>query len=131
MTSLSKRVCGLYKKVIRELPMMVDGKMHGIYNSKRVRITGKKNIKYRWCENKIDLPYFLGSQDKIKFSKDKKSVIAIETIQTRDFLRHLITIENILPSIMAAKSYNMQSNKIKFDPKNTIKCSKTCSNSLN
>jgi hypothetical protein len=44
MTSLSKRVCGLYKKVIRELPMMVDGKIHGIYNSKRVRITGKKNI---------------------------------------------------------------------------------------
>ena len=44
MTCLSKRVHGLYKKVIRELPMMVDGKMHGIYNSKRVRITGKKNI---------------------------------------------------------------------------------------
>ena len=26
------------------------------------------------CENKIDLPYFLGSQDKIKFSKDKKKL---------------------------------------------------------
>jgi len=48
---------------------------------------------------------------------DDKSVVALETIQTRAFLRHLITIENILPSIMAAKSYNMQSNKIQFDPK--------------
>lgn len=47
--------------------------------------------------------------------KDKKSVIAIETIQTRDFLRHLMTIENILPSIMAAESYDNQSKKINFN----------------
>ena len=44
MSTLSKTVCGLYKRVIQELPTLVDGKMHGIYNSKRVRITGKKNI---------------------------------------------------------------------------------------
>ena len=45
MFTLSRRVSGLYKRVIRELPQLVDGKMHGIYNSKRVRITGKKNSK--------------------------------------------------------------------------------------
>ena len=43
MVNLSKRVLGLYKKVIKEIPSLVDGKMHGIYNTKRVRITGKKD----------------------------------------------------------------------------------------
>ena len=47
---------------------------------------------------------------------DEKSVIAMETIHTRDFLRHLMTIENILPSIMATESYDIQSKKIKFNP---------------
>ena len=46
-----------------------------------------------------------------------KSVVALEIIQTRDFLRHLMTIENILPSIMASKSYDISSKKIIFDPK--------------
>ena len=43
MTCLSNKVGNLYYKVIKELPSLVDGKIHGIYNSKRVRITGKKN----------------------------------------------------------------------------------------
>lgn len=43
MSILSNKVAGLYKKVIYDLPSLVDGKIHGIYNSKRVRITGKKN----------------------------------------------------------------------------------------
>tara|TARA_B100000902_G_C27322441_1_gene925653 strand:- start:12915 stop:13877 length:963 start_codon:yes stop_codon:yes gene_type:complete len=52
-----------------------------------------------------------------KSSAGDKSVVALETIRTRDFLRHLITIKNILPSIMAADSYDVQSKKIKFNPK--------------
>ena len=43
MYCLPTRVGKLYRKVINDLPSLVEGKMHGIYNSKRVRITGKKN----------------------------------------------------------------------------------------
>ncbi len=45
-----------------------------------------------------------------------KSILAIETVKSRAFLKHLITFENILPSIMAAKSYDFQSKKIQYDP---------------
>ena len=50
-------------------------------------------------------------------SGEDKSEIAIKTIQSRAFLKHLITFENVLPSIMATKSYDFQSKKIQFDPK--------------
>ena len=50
-------------------------------------------------------------------SGEDKSVIAIKTIESRAFLKHLITFENVLPSIMAIKSYDSQSKKIQFDPK--------------
>lgn len=50
-------------------------------------------------------------------SNGDKSEIAIKTIESRAFLNHLITFDYILPSIMAAKSYDTQSRKIKFDPK--------------
>ena len=48
---------------------------------------------------------------------EDKSEIAIKTIQSRVFLKHLITFKNVLPSIMATKSYDFQSKKIQFDPK--------------
>ena len=50
-------------------------------------------------------------------SGEDKSAIAIKTIQSRAFLKHLITFENILPSLMASKSYDFESKKIQFDPK--------------
>ena len=37
-------------------------------------------------------------------SGEDKSAIAIKTIQSRAFLKHLITFENVLPSLMASKS---------------------------
>ena len=44
-----------------------------------------------------------------------KSAIAIRTIESRAFLKHLITFEDVLPSLMAAKSYDSVSKKIQFD----------------
>jgi len=60
----------------------------------------------------------LASMVGINFSSggESKGEIAIQTIQSRAFLKHLITFENVLPSIMAAKSYDFQSKKIQFDP---------------
>ena len=49
-------------------------------------------------------------------SSNEKSVIAIKTIESRSFLKHLLTFDNILPSLMAAKSYDEQSQNIQFDP---------------
>ncbi|MDB2543587.1 Wzz/FepE/Etk N-terminal domain-containing protein [Woeseiaceae bacterium] len=46
-----------------------------------------------------------------------KGILAIETVQSRDFLKHLITFENVLPSIMAARGYDRSSKKIQYDPK--------------
>ena len=47
-------------------------------------------------------------------SGSKKS-LAIKTFQSRAFLKHLVKFENILPSIMAAESYDKKSKKIKFN----------------
>ena len=52
----------------------------------------------------------------LPMADDDKSVIAIQIVESRGFLRHLITFEGILPSIMAAKSYDSESQKIQFDP---------------
>tara|TARA_B100001059_G_scaffold228928_1_gene260711 strand:+ start:788 stop:1738 length:951 start_codon:yes stop_codon:yes gene_type:complete len=45
-----------------------------------------------------------------------KSEIAIKLIQSRTFLKHLITFKDVLPSIMAAESFDFQSKKIQFNP---------------
>ena len=41
----------------------------------------------------------------------------MEIIKSREFVKHLITFENVLPSIMAAKSYDAASQELYFDPK--------------
>lgn len=40
----------------------------------------------------------------------------MEIIQSREFVKHLITFENVLPSIMAAKSFDTYSKELSFDP---------------
>ena len=40
----------------------------------------------------------------------------MEIIRSREFVKHLITFENVLPSIMAAKSYDAASQELYFDP---------------
>ena len=48
-------------------------------------------------------------------SGDNKAMEAIEIIQSRKFVKHLLTFENILPSIMASKSYDSRSKELLFD----------------
>ena len=48
-------------------------------------------------------------------SGDNKAMEAIEIIQSRKFVKHLLTFENILPSMMAAKSYDSRSKELLFD----------------
>ncbi len=53
----------------------------------------------------------------VDLSGDGASVFKVlEIIQSREFTKHLITFDNILPSIMAAESYDTSSKKIIFDP---------------
>ncbi len=52
-------------------------------------------------------------------------VEVMEVIKSRDFVKHLITFENVLPSIIAAKSYDAVSKELYFDPKVYDKESKT------
>jgi len=40
----------------------------------------------------------------------------IEIIKSREFVKHLLTFENILPLMMAAKSYDAASQELYFDP---------------
>ena len=40
----------------------------------------------------------------------------MEIIKSREFIKHLIKFEGILPSIMAAKSYDLASQELYFDP---------------
>ena len=47
---------------------------------------------------------------------DSNSVInVIEGIKSRDFVKHLMTFENVLPSLMAAKSYDSETQELYFD----------------
>ena len=50
-------------------------------------------------------------------SGDNKAMEAIEIIKSRAFLKHLLAFENILPSIMAPKSFDNGSKKLLLDPK--------------
>jgi len=50
-------------------------------------------------------------------SGDDKAAQTIELIKSRKFVKHLLTFENILPSMMAAKSYNSESQELLFDQK--------------
>ena len=52
----------------------------------------------------------------IPAGKDKAAQ-TIALIESRKFVKHLITFENILPSIMAAKTYNKASKELSFDQK--------------
>jgi hypothetical protein len=53
----------------------------------------------------------------VDLSGDGSSVFKVlEIIQSREFTKHLITFDNVLPSIMAAESYDTSSKKIIFDP---------------
>ena len=45
---------------------------------------------------------------------DKGSLI-VNTVMSRAFLKHLLSFEDVLPSIMAAKSYDIETKKLVFD----------------
>lgn len=46
---------------------------------------------------------------------EDKSILALEIVQSRAFLKHLTSFENIIPSLMAVKKYDGQSGKLLFD----------------
>ena len=52
----------------------------------------------------------------IPSSGDTSVFEVIEIIKSREFVKHLMTFENVLPSIMAAKSYDAASQELYFDP---------------
>ena len=53
----------------------------------------------------------------VDLSGEGASVFKVmEIIQSREFVRHLITFENVLPSLMAAESFDASSQQINFDP---------------
>ena len=45
-----------------------------------------------------------------------KGALIVNTIQSRAFLKNLLSIEDVLPSLMAAKSYDSESKKLVLDP---------------
>lgn len=50
-------------------------------------------------------------------SSGNEGVVEImQIIQSRKFVKHLMTFENVLPSIMAAKNYDADSQELYFDP---------------
>jgi uncharacterized protein involved in exopolysaccharide biosynthesis len=44
-----------------------------------------------------------------------RAEVALATIKSRDFLKHLLELSDILPNLMAAESYNKSSGQIKYD----------------
>jgi len=49
-------------------------------------------------------------------SGDDGLIEIMEIIKSREFVKHLLTFENILPSIMAVKKYDATSQELYFDP---------------
>jgi uncharacterized protein involved in exopolysaccharide biosynthesis len=54
---------------------------------------------------------------KLPSSGEDKAAQMIELIKSRKFVKHLMTFENILPSILAAKSYNNSTQELLFNQK--------------
>ncbi len=48
---------------------------------------------------------------------EDKAAQAVELIKSRKFVKHLLTFEEVLPSIMAPKTYNSDSKELYFDRK--------------
>jgi uncharacterized protein involved in exopolysaccharide biosynthesis len=48
---------------------------------------------------------------------DNKSTKAIELIKSRNFVKHLISFDNILPSILASKKFNVSNGELIFNDK--------------
>ena len=48
-------------------------------------------------------------------SNEDKTTLAIATINSRIFLKHLLSFEDVLPNMMAAKSYDIGEDKIFYD----------------
>jgi len=63
-------------------------------------------------------------------SREDKAAQMIELIKSRKFVKHLITFENILPSILAAKSYNNSTQELLFNQKLYESETKTWKNKL-
>ena len=51
----------------------------------------------------------------ISSSGENKSMQAIELIKSRKFTKHLLSFDKVLPSIMAAKSFDKETKSIIFD----------------
>ena len=51
----------------------------------------------------------------ISKSGENKTMQAIELIKSRKFMKHLLTFDKVLPSIMAAKSFDKETKSIIFD----------------
>jgi uncharacterized protein involved in exopolysaccharide biosynthesis len=62
-------------------------------------------------------------------SGEDKGAQMIELIKSRKFVKHLMTFENILPSILAAKSYNNSTQELLFNQKLYESETKTWKNS--
>ena len=62
-------------------------------------------------------------------SREDKAAQVIELIKSRKFVKHLMTFENILPSILAAKSYNNSTQELLFNQKLYESETKTWKNS--
>ena len=45
-----------------------------------------------------------------------KGAMIVNTINSRQFLKHLLSFDDVLPSLMAAKSYDKETKKLVFDP---------------
>ena len=63
-------------------------------------------------------------------SREDKPAQMIELIKSRKFVKHLMTFENILPSILAAKSYNNSTQELLFNQKLYESETKTWKNKL-
>ena len=49
-------------------------------------------------------------------SEGTKGAMIVNTINSRAFLKHLLSFDDVLPSIVAAESYDSESKKLVFDP---------------
>ena len=59
----------------------------------------------------------LASLAGVDSSEGNEVIEVMEIIKSREFIKHLITFKNVLPSMMAAKSYDAASQELYFDPK--------------
>jgi len=108
-----KKLIILITSVIAICSIVYSLKLPNYYSSESILVSRDSN-------NSSSLSQYSGLASLAGISLPNSSASSVfevmQTIQSREFVKHLVTFENVLPSIIAAQSYDTASQELYLDP---------------